>query len=90
MKKCNLIKEDSTSTPSATPTGNNFVQALSSNTSRNDKDEENDPIIDYILQQIKQNKDKQIQDEQAAYAYRQQQAEDLVKDIEEYLKKNKK
>jgi 5-methylthioribose kinase len=90
MKKRKFIKEDISSTPSSTPTGNNFVQKISSSDSSDNEEDKDDPMIDYILQQIKQNKDKLAQDEKAVYAYRQQQAEDLVKDIEEYLKNNKK
>lgn len=54
------------------------------------EEEERDPIIDYILQQIEQNKQKQIQVAQADYAQREQDAQKIVSDIEDFIKKNQK
>lgn len=70
-----------TSIPSATPTEINDEK----------KDNELDnATLEYILQEIKKNKDKQVQDAQADFAYRQQQAQQIVTNIENYLKNNKK
>ena len=70
-----------TTTPmnTATPTG-----------SDDDKEDDKDPLLDYILQQIEQNKQKQIQTAQADYAQREQDAQKIVSDIEEFIKKNQK
>ena len=54
----------------------------------NDEDDK-DPILDYILQQIEQNKQKQIQNAQADYVQREQDAQKIVSDIEDFIKKNK-
>lgn len=70
-----------TTTPSITPTDS---------TEQNKDDEFDNATLEYILQQIKKNKDKQVQDAQADFAYRQQQAQQIVTDIEDYLKNNKK
>lgn len=84
-------EDDETSLNTQTPTGNNgTVPATINQTAETDNKDEPDPMIEYILQQIQQNKDKQIQDAQADYAYRQQQAQKIVNDIEEYIKQNKK
>jgi hypothetical protein len=84
-------EDDETSLNTQTPTGNNgTVPATTNQTTETDNEDESDPMIEYILQQIQQNKDKQIQDAQFDYAYRQQQAEKIVNDIEEYIKQNKK
>ena len=55
-----------------------------------DEDDDSDPLLDYILQQIEQNKQKQIQTAQADYAQREQDAQKIVSDIEEFIKKNQK
>ena len=70
-----------TTTPikTTTPTG-----------SEDDKEDDNDPLMDYILQQIEQNKQKQIQTAQADYVQREQDAQKIVSDIEEFIKKNQK
>lgn len=98
-KKRNTIKEEDieTTIPSSTPTGN--TNSSSSNVSlplnslENNKDDKNtdepDPAIEYILQQLQKNKGKQIQDAQLDYNYRQHQANQIVSDIENYLKQNK-
>ena len=49
----------------------------------------NDAMMTYIMQQIKQNRDKQKQEDQSIFMHRQQQADKIVKDIEDYIKKNK-
>lgn len=77
-----------TSIPSTTPIGNSSTTiSITDNQSEDGKDEP-DPMIEYILQEIEKNKDKQIQDAQMDYAYRQQQANKIVADIEDYIKKN--
>lgn len=83
-------EDDETSLNTQTPTGDNGTVPVTTNqTTETDNEDESDPMIEYILQQIQQNKDKQIQDAQADYAYRQQQAQKIVNDIEEYIKQNK-
>jgi len=98
-RKRKRIKEEDVETtiPSATPTGNNStnsapaIPVANSTTAPNpneDKKDKSDPMIEFILQQMQKNKDKQIQDAQMDYAYRQQQANKIVADIEDYIKKN--
>lgn len=84
--------EDAETVSTVTPTGNNGTAPVgaTSLTQDEEKKDEPDPMIEYILQQMQQNKDKQMQDAQADYLYRQQQAEKIVKDIEDYIAKNKK
>ena len=93
-RKPKRIKEEDaeTMTPSTTPTGNNGTNPVltlskAPNPAEENKDEP-DPMIEYILQQMQKNKEKQIQDAQMDYAYRQQQANKIVADIEDYIKKN--
>lgn len=98
-RKRKRIKEEDAETmiPSVTPTGNNGTNSTSTvsttnpivapNPSEDNKDKP-DPMIEFILQQMQKNKDKQIQDAQMDYAYRQQQANKIVADIEDYIKKN--
>lgn len=98
-RKRKRIKEEDAETmiPSATPTGNNGTNAMPAATTANptvapnpseDEKDKPDPMIEFILQQMQKNKDKQIQDAQMDYAYRQQQANKIVADIEDYIKKN--
>lgn len=98
-RKRKRIKEEDaeTMTPSTTPIGNNGTNPVPATPVANpavapnpaeDKKDEPDPMIDFILRQIQKNKDKQIQDAQMDYAYRQQQANKIVADIEDYIKKN--
>lgn len=88
------IREDEESTISATNLNNqntapDSAQMISStNTDENSKDEDKDPMIDYILQQLKQHNSKQQQQNQLEYAAKQQQADKIIKDIEEYIKNN--
>lgn len=88
------IREDEESTISATNlnnqnTASDSTQMISStNTDENNKDEDKDPMIDYILQQLKQHNSKQQQQNQLEYAAKQQQADKIIKDIEEYIKNN--
>lgn len=83
-------EDDETSLNTQTPTGNNGTVPVTPNqTTETDNKDDSDPMIEYILQQVQKNKDKQIKDAQADYAYRQNQAQQIVKDIEEYIKQNK-
>jgi hypothetical protein len=88
------IREDEESTISATNLNNqnttsDSTQMISStNTDENNKDEDKDPMIDYILQQLKQHNSKQQQQNQLEYTAKQQQADKIIKDIEEYIKNN--
>lgn len=95
-RKRKRIKEEDVETtiPSATPTSNNGTNVVPAanpvavpNLNEDEKDKP-DPMIEFILQQMQKNKDKQIQDAQMDYAYRQQQANKIVADIEDYIKKN--
>ena len=72
----------SATTPATTP-------ILGNQNQQNTGNDDSDPMIEYILQQIKQNRDKQKQEDQTAFAYRQQQADKIVADIENYIKQNK-
>jgi hypothetical protein len=85
-------EDDETTLNTQTPTGDNGTEpapaATAPNPTEDDKNEEPDPMIEYILQQIQQNKEKQLQDAQADYAYRQHQAQQIVSDIEDYIKQN--
>lgn len=83
-------EEDAETVSTVTPTGNNGTAPVgaTSLTQNEEEKDEPDPMIEYILQQMQQNKDKQMQDAQADYLYRQQQAEKIVKDIEDYIKQN--
>lgn len=67
------------------PTG---VTSGNNNDSKDNKDPKSDPIIAYIIQQIEKNKEQQLKDAQTDFAYRQQQANQIVSDIENYLKQN--
>lgn len=55
---------------------------------KDEDDDENDPTINYILQQIKQHNANQQQQDQMEFAVKQQQADKIIKDIEEYIKNN--
>ena len=85
-----IAAEDEQVAPSM-PTGvTSPIKTTTPTGTEEDKDEETDPLMDYILQQIEQNKQKQIQTAQADYAQREQDAQKIVSDIEEFIKKNQK
>jgi hypothetical protein len=85
-----IADEDEQITPPM-PTGvTSPIKTTTPTGTEEDKDEETDPLMDYILQQIEQNKQKQIQTAQADYAQREQDAQKIVSDIEEFIKKNQK
>lgn len=89
------VEEDAESIiPNATSSSNNSTSSttpviLNQTTNNQDNNQDNDAMMTYILQQIKQNRDKQKQEDQSVFAYRQQQADKIVNDIEEYIKQNK-
>lgn len=86
-----LIADEDEEMTSPMPTGTTIpINTTTPTGSEEDKKEDNDPILDYILQQIEQNKQKQIQTAQADYAQREQDAQKIVSDIEEFIKKNQK
>lgn len=90
-----LFKDEDAETPGTiTPTGistsSTTIPTSSINTTNSDDKNEKDPMIEYILQELQKNKEKQVQDAQMDFAYRQQQADQIVKDIEDYIQKNTK
>lgn len=91
-------EDDETSTPSATPTGNNgtmpATQPLAVNQEKDEEQDQQDATITYILQALKDREEKlkQSNDQQFA-AQRQiydQNFSDFMKDIENYIATNKK
>ena len=86
-----LIAEEDEEIVPTVPTGTTTPMNTTTPTgSDDDKEEDKDPLLDYILQQIEQNKQKQIQAAQADYVQREQDAQKIVSDIEEFIKKNQK
>lgn len=86
-----LIAEEDEEIVPTVPTGTTTPMNTTTPTgSDDDKEDDKDPLLDYILQQIEQNKQKQIQTAQADYAQREQDAQKIVSDIEEFIKKNQK
>jgi hypothetical protein len=85
-------EDDETAMNTQTPIGNNGTSPSpipAANSTNDDEDDQKDnPTLDYIIQQIEENKDKQVQDAQADYLYRQQQAQKIVDDIKDFLRKN--
>lgn len=95
-------EDDENATPSATPTGNNGTEPVEQqpqpavvpvDQEQKDQDEPN-PAVDYILQALKDREEKlkQQHDQQFA-AQRQvydQDFQDFMKDIEQYIADNKK
>ena len=76
----------------ATPTGSNTpTPPAAIPASPEDKEEnEPDPLVDQVIKLVQQYKDKQVSDAQMDYAYRQDQANKIVSDIEEFIKNNTK
>lgn len=91
IEKMISVGEDEEIVPTI-PTGTTTpIKTTTPTGSEDDKeDEDTDPLMDYILQQIEQNKQKQIQTAQADYVQREQDAQKIVSDIEEFIKKNQK
>jgi hypothetical protein len=78
-----------TTTPTGTAT-NTQPPAGTVPTAPEEKDEEPDPLVDQVIKLVQQYKDKQVSDAQMDYAYRQNQANKIVSDIEEFIKNNTK
>lgn len=76
----------------ATPTGTTNIQPAEGAVPSipEEKDEESDPLVDQVIKLIQQYKDKQVSDAQMDYVYRQNQANKIVSDIEEFIKNNTK
>ena len=90
-----LIAEEDEEIVPTVPTGtttpmNTTTPTGSDDDKEDDKEDDKDPLLDYIFQQIEQNKQKQIQTAQADYVQREQDAQKIVSDIEEFIKKNQK
>lgn len=94
----NSDNEEEEETPgTSTPTGNNGTTPVS-NTAvpALDTKEEPDPMIEYILKAVEEQKNKQAEANQLGLAAQQQNQElqnkaaDIMKEIEDYIKNNKK
>lgn len=97
----NVINSDTEEeeTPgTTTPTGNNGTapSPIVSTTNQMEKDDEPDPMIEYILKAVEEQKNKQAEANQLGLAAQQQNQElqnkaaDIMKEIEDYIKNNKK
>jgi hypothetical protein len=54
-----------------------------------DKKDEPDPVVEIIMQQLKDRKDKMMQQNQQEFAIRQQDYDNFMKEIEDIIAKNK-
>lgn len=97
----NVINSDTEEeeTPgTTTPTGNNGTvpSPIVSTTNQMEKDDEPDPMMEYILKAVEEQKNKQAEANQLGLAAQQQNQElqnkaaDIMKEIEDYIKNNKK
>lgn len=97
----NVINSDTEEeeTPgTTTPIGNNGTAAspIASTTPQVEKDDEPDPMMEYILKAVEEQKNKQAEANQLGLAAQQQNQElqnkaaDIMKEIEDYIKNNKK
>lgn len=97
----NVINSDTEEeeTPgTTTPIGNNGTTAspIASTTTQVEKDDEPDPMMEYILKAVEEQKNKQAEANQLGLAAQQQNQElqnkaaDIMKEIEDYIKNNKK
>lgn len=69
------------------------VQAATLAIQNDENDEDNDEMdatINYIINQLEQQKDNQYKYDTSEAALRQQQADQIIKDIQDYIKQNKK
>ena len=78
------LNQNETSTPNSAST-----LPLNS-TNSDDEEEQQDPLVDQVIKLVQQYKDKQVSDAQQEYAYRQNQANKIVDDIEKFIKDNTK
>lgn len=97
----NVINSDTEEeeTPgTTTPIGNNGTtpSPIVSTTNQVEKDDEPDPMMEYILKAVEEQKNKQAEANQLGLAAQQQNQElqnkaaDIMKEIEDYIKNNKK
>lgn len=97
----NVINSDTEEeeTPgTTTPIGNNGTapSPIASTTPQVEKDDEPDPMMEYILKAVEEQKNKQAEANQLGLAAQQQNQElqnkaaDIMKEIEDYIKNNKK
>lgn len=97
----NVINSDTEEeeTPgTTTPTGNNGTapSPIVSTINQMEKDDEPDPMMEYILKAVEEQKNKQAEANQLGLAAQQQNQElqnkaaDIMKEIEDYIKNNKK
>lgn len=85
--------EESLTPGTTTPTGSNVNQQNTQeliSTTPEEKEQETDPLVDQVIKLVQQYKDKQVSDAQMDYAYRQDQANKIVNDIEKFIKDNTK
>ena len=91
-------EDDENETPSATPTGNNGTEPAEENITtdlpENDKENEPNPTVDYILQALKDREEKMKQQHDQQFAAQRQvydqDFQDFMKDIESYIAANQK
>lgn len=92
-KRKRYVEEDEnvfdglTTTPTQSATQSAVVPTQ--NQYNQDENEVNDEEMEYILQLVKQHRDNAVKDAQAQDAMRQNQANKIVTDIENFLKQNK-
>lgn len=94
----NSDTEEEETPGTTTPTGNNGTapSPIVSTTNQMEKDDEPDPMMEYILKAVEEQKNKQAEANQLGLAAQQQNQElqnkaaDIMKEIEDYIKNNKK
>ena len=95
------ISEEDAEVPTTSATVNPVQTAIPSNVQaatlaiQNDEnddedDDEMDATINYIINQLSQQKNNQYKYDTSEAALRQQQADQIIKDIQDYIKQNKK
>lgn len=95
LKRRNIVGEEDaetiTATPSATPTGTEQVQTAANGAAlpQRKEEEEPDPMVDYIVQQLKQRGEKLTQQNQQEFLVRKNEYDKFMKEIEDYISKNK-
>ena len=85
-------QDDEGMTPgTVTPTGGEqpAEQPAVAATPVEDKKDEPDPVVEIIMQQLKDRKDKMMQQNQQEFAVRQQDYDNFMKEIEDIIAKNK-
>lgn len=84
-----------TANPNKTAVPSNIqASTLAAQTAINDNEKDNqekdDAIFEYILQQLEKHKNDQYKYDSSEAVVRQQQADDIIKDIQNYIKNNTK